>query len=187
MIIGLGSAVDEYMKNKVAIVGTPCQIRAVRKMQTSRYVYKKLADAVSLTIGLFCMESYSYTDLMNYLENKGITPSDITRFDIKKGRFKVQIKGEEILNVPLKDIKQLVRPCCNTCPDFTAELADISVGGMGCPEGWSTIIVRTEKGETALLGAENEGFLDLKPIEDVESDLSSITKLSKIKRKREKN
>jgi CBS domain-containing protein len=52
------------------------------------------------------------------------------------------------------------------CTDFTAELADISVGGAYPLEGWSTVIVRTKAGEDFFFRAVEEGILNVQPIED---------------------
>ena len=42
--------------------------------------------------------------------------------------------------------------------DFTSELSDISVGSVGSEEGWSTIIVRTDKGLELLKNAEKDEY-----------------------------
>ena len=81
-LIGLMSAAQEYGKKKIAIVGTSCQIRTYRRMQTSPLGAKKLASTVSLAIGLFCMESYHYDKLLgDYLRTKNIDLSKISRFN----------------------------------------------------------------------------------------------------------
>ena len=165
-LIGLMSATQEYGKEKVAIVGTPCQIRSYRKMQTSLLGAKKLASAVSLAIGLFCMESYRYDGFIgDYLRTKGVDVTKVSRFAIKKGKFRVTIEGQEALTVPIKELDEFVRSSCRVCEDFTAEIADISVGGVGCPEGWCTVIVRTSRGEDFLSGAEKSGWIEMKPID----------------------
>lgn len=56
-LIGVKSAIDEYAKSRVGMVGTPCQIKAARRIQTSPMGNRRLAQAMTLTIGLFCMES----------------------------------------------------------------------------------------------------------------------------------
>jgi coenzyme F420 hydrogenase subunit beta len=102
-LIGLMSATQEYGKKRVAIVGTPCQIRSYRRMQTSMFGARKLASAVSLSIGLFCMESYRYDPLLgDYLRTKNVDLSKVSRFAIKKGKFRVTIEGQEVLTVPIK-------------------------------------------------------------------------------------
>jgi coenzyme F420 hydrogenase subunit beta len=165
-LIGLMSATQEYGRAKVAIVGTPCQIRSYRVMQTSPLGAKKLAGAVSLSIGLFCMESYRYDQLVGeYMRTKGIDVSKVSRFAIKKGKFRVTIEGQEVLSVPIKELDEFVRSSCKICEDFTAEFADISVGGVGCPEGWCTVIARTTRGQEFLAEAERDSWIEMKPID----------------------
>jgi coenzyme F420 hydrogenase subunit beta len=60
--------------------------------------------------------------------------------------------------------------------DFTSENSDLSVGSVGSPEGWSTVIVRTDKGNQILLSAEKEGQIKTKPITD--SGLKIMEKLA---------
>jgi coenzyme F420 hydrogenase subunit beta len=76
--------------------------------------------------------------------------------------------------------KQYTRTGCHHCRDFSAELADISAGGLGL-NGWTFIILRTQKGEEIFNGAVNAGFLRTKPVEEEPFALSLLTKLSKKK------
>lgn len=165
-LIGLMSATGEYGRERVAVVGTPCQIRSYRRMQTSLLGARKLASAVSLAIGLFCMESYRYDQFIgNYLRTKGVDVSKVSRFAIKKGKFRVTIEGQEGLTVPIKELDEFVRSSCRVCEDFTAEFADISVGGVGCLEGWCTVIARTTRGQEFLDEAQKNDWIELKPID----------------------
>jgi coenzyme F420 hydrogenase subunit beta len=178
-LIGLMSATQEYRKEKVAIVGTPCQIRSYRRMQTSLLGARKLASAVSLAVGLFCMESYHYDQLIgDYLRTKGVDASKVGRFAIKKGKFRVTTEGQEVLAVPIKELDEYVRSSCRVCEDFTAEFADISVGGVGCPEGWCTVIARTARGEEFLSEAEKSGWIEMKPIDAGKHGMEQVLKNS---------
>jgi coenzyme F420 hydrogenase subunit beta len=178
-LIGLMSATQEYGKQKAAIVGTPCQIRSYRRMQTSLLGARKLASAVSLSIGLFCMESYRYDQFVgDYLRTKGVDVSKVSRFAIKRGKFRVTIEGQEVLTVPIKELDQFVRSSCKVCEDFTAEFADISVGGVGCPEGWCTVITRTTRGQEFLTEAEKNGWIELKPIDPGKHGMEQVLRNS---------
>ena len=184
-LIGLMSATQEYGKGKVAIVGTPCQIRSYRRMQTSPLGARKLASAVSLAIGLFCMESYRYDRFLgDYLRTKGVNVSKVSRFAIKKGKFRVTVDGQEVLTVPIKELDEFVRSSCKVCEDFTAEYADISVGGVGCPEGWCTAIARTTPGQEFLTEAEKNGWIELKPIDPSKYGMEQVIRLSASKKTR---
>ena len=69
--------------------------------------------------------------------------------------------------------------------DYTAELADISTGSVGSPDGWSTIFVRTGKGDDYLNKMIKAGALETKPIEEVKPGLDLVQKLAL--QKKEKN
>ncbi|MCX8204329.1 MAG: Coenzyme F420 hydrogenase/dehydrogenase, beta subunit C-terminal domain [Candidatus Nezhaarchaeota archaeon] len=182
-LIGLAEAVKDYVKSRVAFVGTPCQVRAVRQMQFNSKGCLKLGERVVVAIGLFCMESFNYEKLMGeFLKSKGYSPSDISKFAITKGKFIAYSAGKEVVNVPLAEVKGCVRESCHHCQDFTSELADLSVGSVGSPDGWSTVIVRTEAGGRLLKEAVEGGLLEAKPISEVKPGLSLVLKLSQRKR-----
>lgn len=164
---------------KISFVGTPCQVCAVRRIQM--LPLKKYAEALNLTIGLFCSESFVYEGLVKgLLQNKlGIKPEEVQRLNIK-GKFLIKMKDGQVKAVPLKDVKEYACNFCKACPDFSAELADISVGGLGL-EGWTLTITRTEVGEEALKRAESKGILEVKPLEDAKI-MDLLVKMSKRKR-----
>ena len=83
--------------------------------------------------------------------------------------------------IPLVDVKQYARKSCGVCDDFSSELADISVGGLGL-DGWTFTIIRTEKGEELFASAEKAEFIKTKPIEEGAFSLSLLNKLTKKKR-----
>jgi len=184
-LLGVRSAVEEYAKTRVGLVGTPCQMRAVRRIQTSPLGNLRLAQAMGLSIGLFCMEAYGYDKLVEtYMASKGIEPSSITRVGIKKGSFIAWAGEQEVLHVPLREVDAFVRESCKQCEDFTAEYADISVGGVGCPTGYSTIIARTEKGLDILKQAEKAGFVELRELKPEEKGYQKVVNMAQAKRAR---
>jgi len=185
MLLGVRSAVDEYGKDRVAMVGTPCQIKAARRIQTSPLGNRRLAEAIDLTIGLFCMESYGYENLMGaYLASKGVDPSTVTKVGIKKGSFIAWSKESEALHVPLREIDQFVRQSCRRCDDFTSDYADISVGAIGSKDGYSTVIARTEKGIELLKRAEQAGYLKLVEMPQNEKGFQKVLNMAQSKRLR---
>jgi len=183
-LVGVSSAVEEYQKRRVAVVGTPCQMRGLRKIEAGACSEARIAGAVDLEIGLFCMETFSHRSLMEFLEREGVDASGVTKFDIKRGRFIAWRGGETIYDVKLGKMKELVRPCCHACDDFASEFSDLSVGNVGSPDGWSTVIVRTERGEAALRAAEKGGVIEVKPLDEVKPGLKAVVKLAKLKKKR---
>ncbi len=184
-LLGVRSAVDEYQKTRVGLVGTPCQIKAVRRIQTSPLGNIRLAQAMTLSIGLFCMESYAYDPLVQtYLVGKGIDPHSVTRMGIKKGSFIAWSGENELLHVPLREVDAFVRNSCKHCEDFTAEYSDISVGGIGCPNGYSTVIARTEKGLELLKNAEKAGYIELRELKPEEKGYLKVVNMTQTKRLR---
>ena len=167
VLLGLREATVNFLKRKVALVGTPCQIRALRNMQHSPRGYLKLGDAVVFTIGLFCWESFYYGKLVSeYLQGKkGIDPAEVTKFSIGEGKFRLFKGGNLIFQGGVKNLKDYARGACRTCPDFTSEYADISVGRAGSSAGWSTVIMRSEAGEKLFRVACEKGFLEHRPVE----------------------
>jgi coenzyme F420 hydrogenase subunit beta len=157
-------AVEEALEkgyNKIGFVGTPCQIQALRKVQFSDEPYELGQEKIALLIGLFCMENFDYDELMEGLI-KGIfclSPKEIERFEIKKGMFRVIDKDGEVHEIKLEETDKFTFIGCGPCFDFSSELADISVGSVGSPDGWSTILVRTEAGEKLYKSAINAGAI----------------------------
>ena len=181
-MLGVKEAIAE-IKAKIAVVGTPCQITGLARTLYGERRMPRIANSVDLRIGLFCMETFNHDSFMKYLDEKEIDPTDVTKFEIKNGRFYAN-KGDEILyKTRLKYVKKLVRSCCHNCGDFTSELADISVGNVGSPNGWSTVIVRSQRGLTALNSAKEAGLIKVKPLSEVEPGISLIMKLAEMKRK----
>lgn len=183
ILVGVDSAISGYKASEIAVVGTPCQIRALRKIETEQVSNSRISDAVNLKIGLFCMETFNYDDLIKFLESEGAEIPKITKFAINRGRFIAYQEGGKVLEVKLNKLKKLVRPCCEECKDFTSEFADISVGNVGSPDGWSTVLVRTERGEAALAAAREAGLIEVKRLEEAGGDIEDVLKLAKLKRK----
>ena len=170
--------VIKQKKTQIAFVGTPCQINAVRKMQMSGV--KKFSAPIKYLVGLMCSECFDYEGLMEtHIKGKlGINLNDITKMNIK-GKMLVTTSAGTTA-IPLADIKPYVRMSCSVCEDFSSELADVSVGGLGL-DGWTFTIIRTEKGEELFTNAEKAGFLESKPVEEGAFSKALLLKLTKKK------
>ena len=182
-LVGVASALQEHTLKNIAVVGTPCQIKAIRKIETAPRSDERIKAAVALRIGVFCMETFAYPSFMEYLAGEGIDAAEVDKFEIKSGKFIARKGEEEIHNVKLATVKELVRPCCHSCGDFSAEYADLSVGNVGSPDGWSTVVVRTEVGERALRSAERAGLVEIKAVDEGRRGLGLVNRLANNKRK----
>jgi len=177
-VIGL-TEVLKQKKASTAFVGTPCQIHAVRNIQLAGL--KRLTAPLKFLIGLMCSECFVYEGLMEeHIRGKmGIKLEDIRKMNIKGKMLVTTASG--ITAIPLADVKQYVRKSCGVCDDFSSELADISVGGLGL-DGWTFTIIRTEKGEELFSNAEKAGYIRTKPLEEGAFSLNLLSKLTKKKR-----
>jgi len=166
-------------KKRLAFVGTPCQIHALRKIEGLLLEY---VNPLHLAIGLLCTESFTYEGLMKkHIQGElGVNLSDIEKINIK-AKILVTTKSGQVKVIPLKEAKQYTRKSCTICTDFSAELADISVGGLGL-NGWTFTILRTEKGEELFDKAVRKGFLKMRPVEEEKRAFDLLLRLSKRKR-----
>lgn len=187
---------------KVAFVGVPCQITPVRKMELTdpgfidngtkkdKIVEKQtgflkgFAERVALNIGLLCSEVFTFDELMidKIQGEMGIPLSDIKKFNVK-GKVLIDKKNGERVELNLREAQEYARPECHHCGDFSAELADISCGGVGA-NGWTITIIRTEKGERVFDAMVEDGLLDVKPIEEFETSMRVALRLARKQRMR---
>ncbi|MEM3702932.1 MAG: Coenzyme F420 hydrogenase/dehydrogenase, beta subunit C-terminal domain [Candidatus Bathyarchaeia archaeon] len=176
-ILAMAKAVEQK-KGNVAFVGMPCQIRAVRKMQLAGL--KKYVIPLKFLIGLACSECFLYEGLIeSHIHGKlGIDPNRIRKINIK-GKMLVSLDSGTVA-IPLAEVKEYARKSCHYCEDFSSELADISAGGLGL-EGWTFVIIRTEKGEELFSNAEKAGVITAKRADTEPSILNLLIKLSRKK------
>ena len=83
-------------------------------------------------------------------------------------------------------MKPLVRSNCEHCIDFASEYADISVGNVGSPKGYSTVIVRNDRAKQIFEEAIKAGLIEAEPIEDFDNGETLVHKLSQSKKESNK-
>ena len=114
------------------------------------------------------------------LRRLGVNPHDIRKMNIK-GRILVTPKSGEDKTISLKEAKKYTRKSCLPCTDFSAELADISTGGLGLG-GWTLTVIRTGKGERLFEDAVQARLLETRPIEEERRAFDLLIALSRKKR-----
>jgi coenzyme F420 hydrogenase subunit beta len=148
----------------IAFVGPSCNIDAVHKMQKSPYgLLHMFMRANILKLGLFCMDTFYYEGLKSFLDSKNIPLSAVTEMKIRKGKFKVKTDSEHIF--PLSDIDAIRNGSCTVCTDLTAEKSDLSFGGVGSNEGYTTVLARTGLGFELFKDAADRGYIKIEPLE----------------------
>ena len=181
---------------RVAFVGVPCQITPVRKMQLVDAAYldngrkkekhierqskflKGYGSRVALTIGLLCTEVFTYDGLMveKIQGDMGIPLGDIKKFNVK-GKVLIYKKDGSLVEMKLKEAQEYARPECHHCGDFSAELADISCGGVGAMD-WTITILRTPRGEELFDRMVADGLFEVRPIEEFEKSMKVLLRLT---------
>jgi coenzyme F420 hydrogenase subunit beta len=143
---------------RIAVVGTPCQIHTIRKMQVLGVLP---SHVVKFTIGLFCMENFSFDELarQNLEQDMKISLDNIEKMNIKEDLI-IDLKDGNKVHVPFEDLDKLMRPACRVCTDFANDFADISVGGIGSPDGYTTTMLRTEIGMKRYMEAIETGYIE---------------------------
>jgi coenzyme F420 hydrogenase subunit beta len=187
---------------KVCFVGVPCQITPTRKIQLADASYlnngrkkdkhierqtkflKGFGEIVDFTVGLLCTEVFTYEGLMvqKIQEEMGIPLTDVKKFNVK-GKVMVYRKDGELIEMSLHKAQEYARPECHHCGDFTAELADISCGGVAAMD-WTITILRTERGERLFDDMVARGLLDVRPMEEFEASMKVMIRLTKKQRER---
>ncbi|TET15441.1 MAG: hypothetical protein E3J81_04875, partial [Dehalococcoidia bacterium] len=149
----------------IGVVGLPCQILALRKMQASKH--ETGAKGVKLVIGLFCTWALSYKGFHEFLRGK-VDSSLIKRLDIPPPPANILVVDTEAgtIEFPLDEIRGFVKPTCGICFDMTSEFADISVGMVEGMEDWNTVVVRTAEAERLIEKAKADGIIETRPLEE---------------------
>ncbi len=176
--------IDEAKKyDTIAVVGTPCMMNAIEKgkLFPSGVPFFK---NIKYKIGLFCMESFPYEGVLGLIKEQFNQDfNKITKMDISGGKFIIYLDSGEDLNVPLKEVKSYARHNCHYCEDLTADYADISVGSIGSPSGWSTVITRNKKGEKIYKEVIKAGLIESKNLKDVKPGQPLLERIAGTKRK----
>ncbi len=135
---------------KLAVIGIPCQIYALRALE------KSLGLEALYVIGTPCSDNTTTENFHQFLKLIAPEPSEVTYLEFKANyhvelRFK-NAPTQEIpfLQLPLSDLPKDFFPLtCRSCVDYTNALSDITVGYMA-GEGEQWVIARNERGEQLL-------------------------------------
>jgi coenzyme F420 hydrogenase subunit beta len=167
---------------KIALVGMSCQSSSPPAM-TVRKV-GKVARKFALNIGLLCSKTFDDAIFEELFEAKyGIKRADIKKVNIK-GVFQIWTHDGEYHEVPLKECHAWTREGCKMCPDFAAEHADISTGGIGAFNDWTLTIVRTDLGREIIVKMLEQGVIEGRPGDDDPGALALLRKLATVSRRR---
>ena len=178
-IPALVQAIEEGYRS-IGFVGTPCNIDAVYKMQKSPSRLFNLMIKVSvLRFGLFCMDSFTYDGMKTFIENKGIELGKVTKMEIFGGYLRVHFDNY-MTRFRVRELDQYRSSSCYFCTDLTSENSDVSFGGVGSPQGYTTILTRTNIGDEIVKEAADDGWISLDEIGF--DDFTKVLNLARIKK-----
>ncbi|TFG10515.1 MAG: hypothetical protein EU535_08230 [Promethearchaeota archaeon] len=182
------SIIDKAKKyENVAFVGVPCMMKALEKgtfFPSGLPFFKN----IKYKIGLFCMESFPYDGIIQLAKeqfDKDI--NELTKMNIGGGKFIINLKSGEQLDVPLNDVQKYARDSCHYCEDLTSDYADFSVGSIGSQDGWSSVITRTKEADDIYSEIVKNGDIESKSLKEVKPGLFLVERIGGIKRSKCKN
>jgi coenzyme F420 hydrogenase subunit beta len=149
---------------RVALVGTPCQIKSLRRMQALNLIP---SDSIAFCFGLFCSGNFTFgrEERQNLARIAGISWDEVARINLKDDLI-VTMESGQTHTVPLEKMETMKRYACHYCDDYAAEFADISFGGIGADQGWTTVITRTPLGRAALADSRSFNNLEQYALQD---------------------
>ena len=98
--------------------------------------------------------------------------------------FQIWCRDGSYHEVPLKEGHTWTREGCKSCPDFAAEHADISTGGIGELKDWTLTVIRSDLGQEIIDEMVAGGALEVRPGEDDPGALALMGRLSTSSRRR---
>ncbi len=167
---------------RIGLVGMGCMASAPGAMQARKA--GKVARRLSLTIGLLCSKTFDDSIFEELFEAKyDIKREHITKMNIK-GVFQLWTKDGGYFEVPLKEAHAYTREGCTQCPDFAAEHADLSTGGIGAFGDWTLVVVRTDLGRQLMSEMRERGLIETRPGDDDPGAVALLQKLARVSRRR---
>ncbi len=139
---------------RLAVIGIPCQIYALRALQPQLEREQGLQHLV--VIGTPCSDNTSTENFHGFLTRLSPTPENISYLEFRAD-YHVELRTDQgehrlipFLQLPLADLPSDFFPLtCRTCVDYTNVLSDITVGYMG-GHGQQWVLVRNARGAALL-------------------------------------
>jgi coenzyme F420 hydrogenase subunit beta len=173
---------QEQGLNRLALVGMSCQ-SSVPPVMWARKA-GKVSKGFLFNIGLLCSKTFDDAIFEELFWAKyGLKKEDMVKMNIK-GVFQIWMKDGSYHEIDLKECHAWTREGCKTCPDFSAEHADISTGGIGEDNDWTLCVVRTPLGEEVMKRMEAVGAVTTRPAEGDATAMKLLKLLSTVSRRR---
>jgi coenzyme F420 hydrogenase subunit beta len=178
-------AIDEALEaghEKLALVGMSCQ-SSVPPVMWHRKV-GKISKPIVFNLGLLCSKTFDDAIFEELFWAKyRLRRADITKMNIK-GVFQIWTRDGGYHEVNLKECHAWTREGCTHCPDFAAEHADISCGGIGADDAWTLTVVRTDLGREIISRMVADGSIVARPADEDPAAIALMQKLAQKSRER---
>ena len=179
--LALDEALDRGLK-QLALVGMSCQ-SSVPPVMWSRKI-GKIGKPIVFNIGLLCSKTFDDAIFEELFEAKyGLPKAEIVKMNIK-GVFQIWMRDGTYHEINLKECHAWTREGCTHCPDFAAEHADISTGGIGKDNDWTLTIVRTDLGREIITRMIADGSIIARPGDEDPGAIALMRKLAEKSRSR---
>lgn len=179
---------------KLAYIGTPCQIGALRVLQASHAEWR---EKLPYLIGNFCGGFRDYRQTDTLIRRYGLDPTTVREFRYRGGGQPGSLRAVDTLGRSVerpypeyaRDTSHAKVMRCRVCVDATAELADIACGDAWLPRflekdgAWSLIVTRTSEGSDLVRELEQQNRLVLEPVSPEEIRESQASNLTSKKRR----
>ncbi|MGQ4833567.1 MAG: Coenzyme F420 hydrogenase/dehydrogenase, beta subunit C-terminal domain [Candidatus Asgardarchaeia archaeon] len=169
---------------KLAILAPPCQLKAIQYLTLSKdEILTSLINHLVLRIGLFCLGTFPPEFLKDLLKREfNIDDYEIDKLNMTDDGLSISLLGGRSKKIPFNIISKKFNKACGYCTDFTGILSDISIGEIGSPRDWSTVLIRTRRGYNIFSGAVKQGLLEAYELD--KSSILGIERLSQEKVRR---
>jgi coenzyme F420 hydrogenase subunit beta len=168
--------------SRLALVGMSCMTSSPPIMWHRKV--GKAGKPFLFNIGLLCSKSFDDAIFEELFETKyGLRKQDMVKMNIK-GVFQIWMKDGSYHEINLKECHAWTREGCTYCPDFAAEHADISTGGIGKDNDWTLTIVRTDLGREVVSRMIEDGTIVARPGDEDPGAIALLHKLSQKSRDR---
>ena len=164
-----------HVDGRLAFIGTPCQIAAVRLLQRKQPIWRQ---KIAYCIGNFCGGFSDLRETDALIRRAGLNPAELHQFRYRwggqPGSMYMEDKHGRTCTLPYPDYARYTgfvkHKRCRLCVDATAELADFACGDAWIPrflesgKSWSLILTRSAVAEEILQEMFTQGKVELSEV-----------------------
>jgi coenzyme F420 hydrogenase subunit beta len=144
----------------------------------------KISKPIVFNLGLLCSKTFDDAIFEELFRAKyGLERQNIVKMNIK-GVFQLWMDDGTYHEVNLKECHAWTREGCTHCPDFAAEHADVSTGGIGKDNDWTLTVVRTDLGREVIQRMIADGSIIARPADEDPGAIKLMHKLAEKSRDR---